>query len=122
MLSHILPGKVQNKREMDWASKGELIEFNQNGPASMDPKAYVFVPDSCLDGGCPIHVAFHGCSQSKSSIGKEYLENTGYLEWAASNNLIVLFPQSVKNPPLNMNGCWDFWGFTGSDYASKDGE
>jgi len=62
MLSHIFPEKVQNPRTMDWASKGKIIEFDQNGPKSMDPKGFVYVPDNCVSGGCNLHVAFHGCS------------------------------------------------------------
>ena len=46
------------------------------------------------------------------------MENTGYLEWAAANDLVVIFPQVKKND-LNPKGCWDFWGYTGVDYASS---
>jgi poly(3-hydroxybutyrate) depolymerase len=39
---------------------------------------------------------------------------------AASNGIIVLYPQ-VANSTANPNGCWDFWGYTGASYLSKDG-
>ena len=87
----------------------------------MDPQGYLYVPDNCYKDQCYIHVALHGCSQSRSFLGQEYVENTGYLEWAAQNNMIVLFPQAIKTE-LNANGCWDFWGYSGKDYATKDGE
>jgi hypothetical protein len=34
---------------------------------------------------------------------------------------VVLFPQSVASLPLNENGCFDWYGYTGSDYASNIG-
>jgi len=34
----------------------------------------------------------------------------------------VLFPQVEPSfQPLNPNGCWDWWGYTGLDYATKSG-
>jgi len=33
----------------------------------------------------------------------------------------VLFPQAVSIPWKNPNGCWDWWGFTDADYATRDG-
>ena len=45
------------------------------------------------------------------------------------HNVIVLFPQArASSPtpfawwlPFNPNGCWDWWGYTGTDYAVKTG-
>jgi hypothetical protein len=34
--------------------------------------------------------------------------------------MIILFPQ-VKSNDLNPKGCWDFWGYTGIQYASSLG-
>jgi len=48
------------------------------------------------------------------------VENTGYLEWAGANNIVILFPQAKANT-FNPKGCWDFWGYTGVDYASNLG-
>jgi len=121
MLTHILPNQLKNDRVMNWAEYGKIIEFDQEGPRSMDPKGFVYVPDTCVNGGCHLHVAFHGCSQSVSYLNEDYIQNTGYLEWAAANDLIVLFPQTIKTK-VNENGCWDFWGYTGNTYATKDGE
>jgi poly(3-hydroxybutyrate) depolymerase len=87
----------------------------------MDPIGYVYVPNNCYKYQCYVHVALHGCNQSKSSIGTTFVEDTGYLEWAAQNNLIILFPQAIMTSD-NESGCWDFFGFTGDNYDSKDGE
>ena len=30
-----------------------------------------------------------------------------------------LYPQAVSNGTGNPNGCWDWWGYTGKNYAYK---
>ena len=69
-----------------------------------------------------MHVAFHGCEQTVDDIGQQYPLETGYGAWAAVNDLIVLYPQ-VKRSDLvgNPKGCFDWWGYTGLDYASRLG-
>ena len=82
-------------------------------------QGYVYVPQACEKERCRVHVAFHGCRQS----GERFAREAGYNRWAESNRLIVLYPQ-VKASwlPFNPRGCWDWWGYTGSAYATKDGE
>lgn len=90
--------------------------------ASLDSNAYLYVPTSCSNSKtqCKIHISLHGCEQSASKIGLDYVQHTGYNEWAESNNIIVLYPQTIANS-LNAKGCYDWWGFTSSDYATKFG-
>jgi hypothetical protein len=38
---------------------------------------------------------------------------------ADANRLVILFPQ-VKASTINPDGCWDWWGYTGLDYLSKN--
>lgn len=56
---------------------------------------------------------------------KLFAELSGYGRYAnEQNKLMVLFPQTwigVKNYPGNPKGCWDWYGFTGSEYATKNG-
>jgi poly(3-hydroxybutyrate) depolymerase len=95
----------------------------------MADEGYVFFPESCESGGCRVHVAFHGCRQSTRQIGVRFVENAGYIEWAQSNRLIVLFPQIVPRYGwigglswiFNPRGCWDWWGYTDADYATREG-
>ena len=50
--------------------------------------------------------------------------NSGYIDYAEKNNLMILFPQTwitEANFPYNPKGCWDWFGWTGSNYASKKG-
>ncbi len=47
---------------------------------------------------------------------------TGYNEWADSNKLILLYPQiDPTTLPVNPQGCWDWWGFTGLNFQTRWG-
>ena len=60
--------------------------------------------------------------QSAESVGNQFTNDTGYNRWADSNKLIVLYPQVDKSVLLpNPQGCWDWWGYTGPDYAYRSG-
>lgn len=112
---------------------GKIISFNQRTYAStttsMADTGYLYVPPSCSAAGsnCKVHVAIHGCMQSAESVGDQFYTHTGYNNWADSNNLLVLYPQVNKSKPTwffdtspnNPNGCWDWWGYTSSNYANK---
>jgi len=117
-----LSGELQERT----VASGELIRVDQPGgrDASMLDTALVYVPASCAAGeSCGVHIAFHGCQQSSEFIGDAFAAGAGYNEWAESNNLLVLYPQvaSSKIAPLNPMGCWDWWGYTGEDYATRGG-
>lgn len=79
------------------------------------------VPERCRrEAGCRVHVAFHGCRQSRAEIGDTFVEDSGYMRWAGSNKLIVLMPQA-QSSTANPYGCWDWWGYTGSEYLTRKG-
>ena len=86
-----------------------------------------YVPAACDAGQpCWVHVALHGCKQNFDTIGDRYIRHAGYNEWADSNRLIILYPQTIAgNPaelePTNPFGCWDWWGYTNFNYAVKAG-
>jgi len=91
---------------MDWKSLGTFEEFDQTEfttdfeNSGLGPIGFIYTPNNCLSGNspnCKLHLAFHGCSQSREYINTDYAQNTGYLEWAAANDLIILFPQTVSN-------------------------
>jgi poly(3-hydroxybutyrate) depolymerase len=116
---------------------GEMIAFDQRPfiagraiDASLADEGYAFVPASCRNGGCKVHVAFHGCLQNAGEIGRRFVDGTGYNEWAASNRIVVLYPQTARRYGLawgsfrwllNPKGCWDWWGYTGENYHTRDG-
>jgi len=91
---------------------------------SLGDYARVYAPTACQAGQrCRLHVVFHGCSQGESFLGDQFYKNTGYAEWAETNNIVLLFPQGASNPLLNNPlGCFDWWGFdSGAAYATRNG-
>lgn len=111
------------------APDGTLRQFSQRdyapyglAAAGLGAGGYVYVPRSCAAGdGCRLHVVFHGCEQHASgSVGTRFVTDTGFLEWADHNRLVVLFPQ-VAPSPANPKACWDFWGYTGPAFATRWG-
>ena len=109
--------------------ESSLREFDQGHYAdgalpSMARTGYVYVPKRCAEGAeCRVHVAFHGCRQGTSFVGRAFVRNAGYNGWAEANDIVVLYPQATRSlvSPLNPQGCWDWWGYTGPDYATRSG-
>lgn len=107
-------------------ARGQLLEFDQSefGEASLNGTGFVYVPSSCGAGqACVLHVFFHGCDQSAELVGDAIARGAGFNEWAEANALVVLYPQtkSSRVAPLNPLGCWDWWGYTGGEYATRNG-
>ena len=110
------------------AAGGKLLEFDQghfipapytSASSALQQTGLVFVPDACqAAAGCRLHVALHGCEQTREQVGDAFAQHAGYLPWAAANGIVVLFPQ-VKTTLANPKGCFDWWGYTGVDYACK---
>jgi poly(3-hydroxybutyrate) depolymerase len=104
--------------------QGEFLVFDQQefaepGDGFADD-GVVYVPSSCRsERGCRVHVALHGCRQSRETVGESFIRDTGYAQIADSNRLVILFPQ-VSASTYNPEGCWDWWGYTGLDYLGKD--
>ena len=105
---------------------GRLASFDQRAfgdPAiSMDEEGYVYVPSTCERERCRVHVAFHGCRQGRAVVGERFAREAGYNRWADTNRIIVLYPQAAPRrfAPYNPNGCWDWWGYTGVRYHTKE--
>ena len=121
LLAHIA-GDLEDRGD----ATAELIEVPQPGSddATMLAHALAYVPAACASGdACGVHIAFHGCQQSTAYVGDAFARLAGFNEWAESNHLIVLYPQvdSSAIAPLNPNGCWDWWGYTGEQYATRNG-
>ncbi|MBY0315761.1 MAG: PHB depolymerase family esterase [Bdellovibrionales bacterium] len=103
-----------------------LIPFSQsafgNSSTPLYSTGWIYVPTACRAGAsCRLHVALHGCQMSPSDIQDQFVKHAGYNEWAESNNIVVLYPQSDKIAQKNPYGCWDWFGFTGANYATKSG-
>jgi poly(3-hydroxybutyrate) depolymerase len=109
-----------------------LTQFDQRpyaragGSAALAERGWLFVPPGCEPGAagqrCRLHVVFHGCKQGASYVGDAFVRGAGYLEVAQANRIVLLFPQIEPGyQPLNPNGCWDWWGYEGEDYATQRG-
>ena len=81
----------------------------------------VYVPKACKTDTCRVHIVFHGCKQNEATVGNAVYKNAGYNEWAATNKIIVLYPQTVVTvAPVNPYGCWDWWGLNDALPRSRD--
>jgi hypothetical protein len=91
----------------------------------MDEVGFVYLPPGCEgEGGgasCRVHVAFHGCEQGRERLDDLFATGSGYLNWADSRRLVVLFPQAASVPVSNPKGCWDFFAHDDPDYATREG-
>ena len=89
--------------------------------AGMAQSAYLYIPGACNKAGsaCKAHMVLHGCAQSATQVGTTFIEQSGYLPWAASNDIVLLFPQVVSSA-VNPLACWDWWGYTGENYRWRD--
>ena len=112
--------------EAEGEPTGRFIVFDQAAfagtSASMAREGVVYLPQACADTpGCRVHVALHGCAQSRETegVGDTFVKESGFAEAADRNRIVVLFPQA-KASAANPYGCWDWWGYTGLDYLDKD--
>ena len=128
LLQWIYPGLAPRSAG---APAGRLLEFDQ-GQYLADPtthgmaaSGFLYIPAACdasSGQGCKLHVAFHGCKQNARSIGDRFIRDTGYLRWADSNRLLVLFPQAAPVFPLaNPNACWDWFNYDDANFARQTG-
>jgi poly(3-hydroxybutyrate) depolymerase len=108
-------------------ARGSLTSFDQSPydpTGSLAPRGYLYVPHACTGRQpCRLHVAFHGCRQGVEFVGETFVRDAGYNGWADAHGLVVLYPQVKRSHllPLNPEGCWDWWGYTGEHYATRDG-
>jgi poly(3-hydroxybutyrate) depolymerase len=122
ILAHIYgelkPRATEPAGELALFDQREFVAgFTEHGLADAGA---VYTPRICRTGGCRVHVVFHGCMQGREKIQDAFVTKSGYLNWADGNRLIVLFPQ-VKASPVNPQGCWDWWGYTGREYLTRKG-
>ena len=86
----------------------------------MSDEGVVYVPQQCHDqSGCRVHIAFHGCAQNRDQVNDAFVHGTGFARWADNNQLIILYPQ-IKAGLGNTQACWDWWGYTGRDFLTRD--
>lgn len=113
--------------------QGSLMTFDQSefgatANVSMAPTGSVFVPKSCATGKkCGFVLAMHGCLQQSALIGNRWVAQAGINEWADTNSLVVLYPDTIASSapgPTNPNACFDWWGYSNQvdpNYSLKSG-
>ena len=73
----------------------QFLDSNVLESVLLAKQGYVFIPDACLEADretkCNLHVSMHGCDGGIEG-GEEWIRNTGYTHYAASNDLVILFP------------------------------
>lgn len=116
------PLKMPSSRQRS----GRLISFDQtefnSKNATMLNSGHVYIPASCTRKStkCRLHIALHGCLQNPTVAGLSFVERAGYNDWADANNIVILYP-AADFSANNKDGCWDWWGYTGENYAVKSG-
>lgn len=108
---------------------GTVVAFDQNAfrpdgkDAYLADTGYLYVPEQCGQGtSCGLVFAFHGCEQNAEALGQQFIEGTGLNRWADVHDLVVVYPQTRASfMPLNPKACWDWWGYSGADYDTRDG-
>lgn len=121
---------------------GRIIGFDQteffderDASTSLNEIGYLYVPANCENHSnsgakCRLHVAFHGCEQYVDKIHGLFFRDAGYNDWADAHHVIILYPQATPWLRLvdpsqitgNPKGCWDWWGYSGDKYLSRDGK
>lgn len=99
-------------------------------PLSIDTVAdvgYVYVPRQCAATGAPkcrLHIFHHGCGgPGPNGFFINAVHHGGFNELADSNDIVMLYPamSSWGSTHQTNAGCWDAYGQTGPDYATKRG-
>lgn len=105
---------------------GRWLEFDQSefleNPTTkgMAETGVAYIPSACdATVGCRVHIALHGCRQNREAVGSAFVKGSGYVRWAESNRLVILFPQSSVSSG-NPRACWDWWGYSGLEFYAKD--
>ena len=110
-------------------ARGELRTFDQHAmrpnaaDAYLASTGYLYLPPDCAAGRrCGLLVVFHGCKQDADAIGRAFVNDAGFNRWADAYDVAVLYPQTRASfAPLNPQACWDWWGYSGTNYDTRQG-
>lgn len=100
-----------------------LLEFDQSDYtdvwlAGLSTRGWIYIPTNCQVSKCSVHFSFHGCMMYYDLISDAFIKESGLNEWAESNNIIIIYPQT-RPGSYNPAGCWDVYGYTGPNFALK---
>ena len=111
------------------APRGSVRTFDQDAlrpdgkDAFLAAQGYLYLPPACAAGKpCGLVVALHGCKQNADAVGEAFVKDAGFNRWADAYDVAVLYPQTRASfAPLNPQACWDWWGYSGTDYDTRQG-
>ena len=63
----------------------------------------------------------HGCASGRENLFDLIPRKSGWLQYAAENDMIVIFPQAKSHWFYNIGGCWQFSSFGREGQFTKDG-
>lgn len=107
-------------------SQKEFIEASVFETIGLTEYGFVYYPYSCVDGtvqNCKVHMIQPGCFKNYVLKGEEIFANYGYVQYASSNNLILIFPQQ-KFDWYNPTTCLDDSGYStwfSNKYLTQEG-
>jgi poly(3-hydroxybutyrate) depolymerase len=106
-----------------WYDQDRYVPGGWGAWYSMASSNLLYSPPTCAAGApCRLVVVLHGCASDTTFTGDEFPEYSYVDNYADTNNLVVLYPQtSISTLRANPEGCWDWWGYDGGDYAIKTG-
>jgi hypothetical protein len=130
LLRHLYPEDFL-RGPVDPHASGSLHAFDQtqffqpSESAGLSGVGYIYVPAACQSQECRLHVAFHGCRQNADAQGRErvhddFVRDAGYNRWAGAKRIVVLYPQATEAAG-NPRACWDFWGYSGDGWRTRQG-
>ena len=107
-----------------FAQKEYMVGGGSPGGIGMHERGRIYIPRLCAKGDrCRLFVFLHGCEMNDEELGDVFYAQTGFNEYAETNNIVILYPQVTmlegSDPQKNPLTCWDFLGYTGEDYALK---
>jgi len=104
-----------------------MLETNILQLDGLDWDGYIYYPYTCIENNgaakCKIHFALHGCGEQLNSIyGWEWINRSGYNEYAATNNIIIVYPNVFLNVLLIKYPCFDIMAEVDKEnYLFKNG-
>jgi len=96
--------------------------FPEGEVAGLADTGYAYVPAVCKGASCGALLVFHGCQQNAETVGEAFVRDAGFNRWADQHRVVVVYPQTRSSyVPLNPRACWDWWGYGGANYDTREG-
>lgn len=126
------------RHELDKQLKHKVDEFKYPGLRWFDQTSFmgannepmfadrglIYVPIDCALGRakCDLHINFPGCGFVEDVIFLTLAVSLNLNDWGSANNIVILYPRVNGEGATKdqRNGCWNVYGKTGENYATKE--